>query len=114
MVNNYADTDKTIWTLLENFEGFSQILKEQSGEKYILGCFKNPRAIILKNENVRIKRKMCMSAYSLTMRTCNFNFVIEYLCENEKVLETVFPCSNGAKVESFKQKMVENLVTLSL
>ena len=32
-VNNIADTDKTKQTLLENFEGFSQILKEHSVEK---------------------------------------------------------------------------------
>ena len=42
------------------------------------------------------------------------NFAIEYLCENEKVTETVSAFSYGAQVESFKQKMVENLVTLSL
>ena len=32
------------------------------------------------------------------------NLVIEYLCENEKVRETVFVCSYGAQIESFKQK----------
>ena len=46
VVNDYADTDKTTWTLSENFEGFSQILKEQSGEKKYLGVFTNPIAII--------------------------------------------------------------------
>ena len=46
VVNDYADTDKTMGTLLENFEGFSQILKEPSGEKRYLGVFKNPTAII--------------------------------------------------------------------
>ena len=33
VVNDYADTDKTTRTLSKNLEGFSQILKEQSGEK---------------------------------------------------------------------------------
>ena len=33
VVNNYADTDKTTWTLFENFEGFSHFLMEQSGKK---------------------------------------------------------------------------------
>ena len=33
MVNDYADTDKTTQILSENFEGFSQMFKEQSGEK---------------------------------------------------------------------------------
>ena len=46
IVNNNADTDKTTRTLSENFEGFSQILKEQSGEKRYLGVFTNPIAII--------------------------------------------------------------------
>ena len=62
VVNKYADTDKTTQTLLENFEGFSQILKEQSGEKKYLGLFTNPIAIILKYEIVRILRKICMFA----------------------------------------------------
>ena len=46
IVLDYADTDKTTRTLSENFEGFSQILKEQSGEKMYLGVFTNPTAII--------------------------------------------------------------------
>ena len=43
-------------------------------------------------------------------------FAIEYLCKNKKLCETIFAtCSHGAQVKSFKQnKMVENLVTLSL
>ena len=36
-VNDYPDTDKTMRTLLKNFKGFSQILKEQCGEKMYLG-----------------------------------------------------------------------------
>ena len=39
LVNNYADTDITTQTLLKTFEGFSQILKEQSGKKRYLGVF---------------------------------------------------------------------------
>ena len=38
VVNDYADTTRTTQTLLENFEGFSHILKEQSGEKGIWVC----------------------------------------------------------------------------
>ena len=38
--------DKTTRTLSENFEGFSQILKEQSGKKIYFGLFTNPIAII--------------------------------------------------------------------
>ena len=34
--------------------------------------------------------------------------------ENKKIGETVFDCLSGAQVESFKQKNIENLVTLSL
>ena len=32
------------------------------------------------------------------------NYAIEYLHENEKFGETVFSCSCGAQIESFKQK----------
>ena len=32
------------------------------------------------------------------------NFVSEYLWENKKVRETVFACSNGTQIESFKPK----------
>ena len=50
LVNNYTDTvsnmDKTKRTLLKNFEGFSQILKEQLGEKRYLDVFTCPIAII--------------------------------------------------------------------
>ena len=42
------------------------------------------------------------------------NFAIEYFCKSKNVHETVFVCSYGAQVESFKQKKVKNLVTLSL
>ena len=38
VVNNYADTSMTTKTLFENFEGFSQILKEQWGKKGIWVC----------------------------------------------------------------------------
>ena len=42
------------------------------------------------------------------------NFAIKYLHKNEKVRETVFASSYGSHNESFKQKKVNNLVTLSL
>ena len=34
VVVDYMDTDKSMQTLSENFEGFSQILKEQPGKKW--------------------------------------------------------------------------------
>ena len=36
------------------------------------------------------------------------DFIIKYLRENEKVRETIFACSYGAQVESFKQKIGQN------
>ena len=46
----YADTvsawSLTMRTLLKNFEDFSQILKERSGEKIYLCVFTHPKAII--------------------------------------------------------------------
>ena len=35
IVVDYTDTDKTTLALSENFQGFSKILKEQSGKKVI-------------------------------------------------------------------------------
>ena len=46
VVVDYANMTMTTQTLSENFKGFSQILKEQSGEKRYLGGFKNQIAII--------------------------------------------------------------------
>ena len=58
MTNDYAYTihsvgianncDKTTRTLSENFEGFSQILKEQSGKKKILRFVYKPNSNNLK------------------------------------------------------------------
>ena len=50
VVVDYANMTMTTQTLSENFKGFSQILKEQSGEKRYLGGFKNPITIIYKHE----------------------------------------------------------------
>ena len=49
----------TMRTLLENFDGFSQILKKQSGQKgiFTVDVLTYPIAIILKYENLRIYRK---------------------------------------------------------
>ena len=52
-VNDYADTSKTTRTLFENFEGFSQILKEQSGKKKYLDVF-HSYSNNNKYENIRI------------------------------------------------------------
>ena len=46
MVNDYPDTSMTTQTLFENFEGFSQILKEQSGKKRYFGVFTHPITIM--------------------------------------------------------------------
>ena len=115
IVLDYADTDKTTRTLSENFEGFSQILKEQSGKKGIwcvytfnrnnLKILKPP--YLKKNSGVRIVVDYGDTGFSI--------FAIKYLRENEKVCEIVFACSYGAQVEYIEHnKMVKNLVTLSL
>ena len=44
-------------TLQENFEGFSQIFKEQSAIQRYLDVLTHPIAIILKYENLHILRK---------------------------------------------------------
>ena len=61
----------------------------------------------MKNSRVRVVADYADTQFS--------NIVIKYLCENQKVCKTVFVCSYGAQVESFKKKkMIKNLVTLSL
>ena len=64
----------TTWTLFENFEGFSQILQEQSDKKRYLGVFTHQIAKIEKFENCCILRKF---DYADTRFS---NFAIEYLC----------------------------------
>ena len=54
VVSDYADTSMTTQTLFENFEGFLQMLKEQSGKKRCLGVLTHPTAIIKNFENRRI------------------------------------------------------------
>ena len=75
----------TTQTLFENFEGFSQILNEQSGNKMYLGMFTHPIAIIKKFKLQYLKK--------------NLNVRIFELSENvkmKKVHETVYACSYGA------------------
>ena len=61
---------------------------------------------------------MCTMRSFMTQQLSWSNIVsstIYNLCEKEKVLKTIFACSYGAKVKSFKQKqIVNNLLTLSL
>ena len=53
---------------------------------------------------------VCANGWSNIVSSTIYN-----LCEKEKVLKTIFACSYGAKVKSFKQKqIVNNLLTLSL
>ena len=54
VVNDYVNTDKTTWTLSEYFEGFSQILKEQSSEKVTI---KNSNS---KNLKIRKEKFACL------------------------------------------------------
>ena len=74
-------------TLSENFEGFSQILKEQADEKRYWGVFTTPIAVI-KN---------------IIMSVSKEKFAIEY--RKQKSLRNRFCLfSYGAHVKSFKQK----------
>ena len=54
----------------ENFEGFSQILNEQSGEKRYLGVFTLPIAINKKYENPLTLRKICLRGHAI-FELCN-------------------------------------------
>ena len=77
---------KTMWTFSENFEGFSQILKEQSGEKRYLGVFTRSIAIIKKYEKCPYVKKNLRVRVVVDYADSRFsNFAIEYLRENKKV-----------------------------
>ena len=56
VVVDYTNTSMTMRTVNENFDGFSQILKEQFGRKRYLSVFTHPIAIIWKFENRCIQR----------------------------------------------------------
>ena len=93
---DHADTtkkrghDKETRTSTANVEGFSQIVREQSGKK-VLEC---NNLEILPKEKIPCR---CDTRFS--------NLAIEYLFENKKVRKTSCACSHGAQVESFKQKV---------
>ena len=58
-----------------------------------------------KNEDTVFAKNVCHTRFS--------NFAIGYLHENEKVRDTVFACSYGAQIESFKKNR-RHLVTLTI
>ena len=110
----YADmaSEKSLITrtLSVNFESFSQILKEQSGEKTkkVLWCFYKTVNNNLKTRKCPYPKKKLRVWVVIDYADTRFlNFVIEDLREKEKVCKTLG--------RIFKQKhMVENLVKLSL
>ena len=71
--------------------------------KKVLGC-----VYTLNSNNLKIykpsyvKNKLYVHVVNPDARFSNF--ANEYLRENEKVCKTVFDCSYGAQVESFKEK----------
>ena len=116
VVNGYLETFGKFWRFLTDFKGTicqkkvfrcvytihkSPYLKTKSGVRVVVDIFLKIFFLIL--ISFIYKKKYYIS-----------NFAIEYLREKEKSRETVFACSYGAKFESFKQKMVKNLMTLSL
>ena len=104
-MNDYTDMEKTTRTFLENFEGFSQILKEQSEEKMYLSVFTHPIAIIKKNCKCLYLRKNLLAHVVVDYAYTRFtNFAIKYLRENEKVRETVFACSYWATSNLLSKK----------
>ena len=61
-----------------------------------------------------LRLKLCVHPIFDYADTHNSHFKIDYLHENKTVCDTVVPVCMGAQVEYFKQKMGENLVTLTL
>ena len=75
-----------------NYEGFSQILKEQSGKK------------VTWVHLLTIKKKLRVHVIVDYADTQLSNFAIEFLRENEKIRAIVFASWYGAQVESFKKR----------
>ena len=84
----------TLPTLSEDFQGFSQILKEQSGEKRYLGVLKHPITIIQKYFFKTYLQNKLFVPIVVDRRFSNF--AIGYLRENGNVRKTTFACSHGA------------------
>ena len=85
-LNDHADTHKTSRTLLKNFEGSSQILKEQSGEKVILMCLHSTPI----SNNLKILKPPYLKK---KLRVLWVHAIFER--ENEKVHDSGFACSYG-------------------
>ena len=73
----------------KNFEGFSQILKEQSGkQRYICGCVYTPNSNNLKNMKISISKEKCSGPVVDDYEDGQFsNCAIEYLRKNKNLLE---------------------------
>ena len=99
----YFTSDKKL-----TIKGFSQILKEHSGKQR---CIYTPNSNNLKIWNHYLKKNLRVRVVSDNAYTRFSNFAIEYLREDKQVRETVFVCSYGAQVKSYKQKIVKNFVT---
>ena len=96
--------------LLGNFEGFSQILKEQSAKKRYLDVFTQLIACLKLWKTPYLKKTSGARVVADYAENRFSNFAIEYLRENEKFRETLFACSYGAQ----EKKIDKNVVTLSL
>ena len=55
---NVCQRSQRLCGLFENFEGFSQILKEQSGDNSYLDVFTHPIAIIKKKMKCSVSKKI--------------------------------------------------------
>ena len=73
--------------------------------KKVLGCVYKPNSNNLKIWKRSYLNKNLGVGVGVDFPEAQFsNFAIKYLSKNEKVRETVFACSYGAQIESFKQK----------
>ena len=96
--NSVYDTFGTLWRLLTDFKGIIWWKK-------ILGCVYKPSSNNLKIWKFSYLKKNLGVGIVVDYADMQFsNFVSEYLWENKKVRETVFACSNGTQIESFKPK----------
>ena len=101
VVNDYATHQ---WHYLKTLKASHRFYRSNQAKKDI-GCVNRSNSNNLKIwKPPYLKKNLCVRVVVDYADTGFSIFAIEYLRENENVCKTVFACSYGAKVESFKPK----------
>ena len=90
-------------TLSENFEGFSQILKERSGKEKVFRCVNTPNSNDIKIWKCQYPTKKVCFSVLLTTQTCDFQTLQSNIfAKMKKVFETFFPVNMGPRLNPLK------------